>query len=572
MTLLTVTLAVVGSLGLPGPARADGTIEERPCPVPVPTGTTCGFMLVPERRDVFGSATVKVGFAVRRAGGDQPDPLVFASGGPGAAALPMLGTLAGLAPGRDVIVIEQRGGRYSEPRLDCPEIATGIVAGLKASRADEVTLAAATCRARLTADLRGYRTREIAADIVDLRHSLGYPRWNLLGISYSTRAMLLAAAMDPEGTRSVVLDSYLPEATPWYDQAVPSLRGSIAKLGVTDRFDAMVTRLNRLPATVEIRDPVTQAAVEVRLTGDDVATLIGEALRETEVVPIVPALVDGLANGDYTLLRPLVDQAGGALTSHEWGEYYAVQCQDEAPSNTFADKRLITVAADAAVCAQWRLAGSRPENATTEAPVLVLGGQYDPTTPPEAARAAIQTLPNARFAEFAGVGHGVFLASACGRETVTAFLNDPGSASPCDAGQRLHENLKPGELHLTMLGYTALSAPWVLAPLGLFLLTAAVQVLGGGLTVRRGGAYTALAGLTGLTFGGLAALSLSGMAGGPAALGIGVPPAIVWYGLLAIASAALSIVAAFRLRAPAISILPAGIGIIFVAWLYGWAL
>ncbi|WP_204043478.1 alpha/beta hydrolase [Acrocarpospora phusangensis] len=572
MTLLTVTLAVVGSLGLSGPAAADSAIEERPCPVPVPDGTTCGFLLAPERRDVFGSATVKVAYAVHRGDGELPDPVVFTSGGPGSASAPLLSTLVDLAPGRDVVVIEQRGGRYSEPRLECPEIASGIVAGLKGSRAEEVTVAAATCRARLTADLRGYRTREIAADVVDLRRSLGYAQWNLFGVSYSTRAMLLAATMDPEGTRSVVLDSFLPESTPWYDQAVPSLRASIAKLGVADRFDAMIARLNRVPAVLDVRDPVTRAKVEVHLRGDDVATMIGEALQVSDVVPIVPALVDGVAGGDYTLLEPLADQAADALTSHEWGQYYAVQCQDEAPSNTFEDRRLITVAADAAVCGQWRLSSSTPEQATTAAPVLVLGGQYDPTTPPEAARTAVQALPNARFAEFAGIGHGVFLGSLCARQTVTAFLADPQAAAPCDAAAPPHRNVRPGELHLTTLGYTALGAPWVLAPLGLFLLTAVLQLLGGTLTVRRGGGYTALAGLSGLAFGGLAALSLSGMAGGVAALAIGVPTAVVWYSGLAVASAALSIVAAFRLRAPAISIVPAAVGIVFVAWLYGWAL
>ncbi|GER98526.1 hypothetical protein Acor_05880 [Acrocarpospora corrugata] len=572
MTLLTVALAVVGSVGLPGPAHAAGTIEERPCPVPVPADTTCGFLLVPERRDVLGTSTIKVGFAVRRGLSDKNDPVVFAGGGPGVAATPMIGALAELAPGREIVVIEQRGGRLSEPRLPCPEIATGIVAGLKASRADEVSVAAATCRARLSADLKGYRTQEIAADIVELRRALGYPAWNLFGVSYSTRPMLLAAAMDPAGVRSVILDSYLPESTAWYDQAVPSLRASIAKLGVTARFDAMIAQLNRRPATMRLRDPVTQERVEVRLAGNDVATLIGEALRDTDVVPIVPALVDGIARGDYTLIQPMVDQAGNALNSYEWGQYYAVQCQDEAPSNTFADRSLITVAADATVCGQWRLPGTRPDEATTPAPVLVLGGEYDPTTPPEAARAAVQAMPNARFAEFAGIGHGVFLSSQCGRETVAAFLDDPEAKAPCDSGQRPYRNLKPGELHLTTTGYTVQGAPWLLAPLGLFLLTAAVQLLGGVLTVRRGGGYTALAGLAGLAFGGLAAVSLSAMAGGPAALGIGVPPAIVWYGLLAVASAALSVVAAFRLRAPAISILPAAVGLIFIAWLYGWAL
>ncbi|WP_214108450.1 alpha/beta hydrolase [Acrocarpospora catenulata] len=573
MTLLTVTLSVLGSLGLAAPAHAtEAAVERRDCPALVPAGTTCGFLIVPERRDVFGTSTIKVAFAVHKGDGTRADPVVYSSGGPGSASLPLIGALADLAPGRDVVVIEQRGGRYSEPRLHCPEIATGIVAGLTRPGDEGITAAADVCRARLTADLKGYRTREIAADVGDLRRALGYPQWNLFGVSYSSRSMLLAATLDPAGTRTVVLDSYLPEQAAWYDQAAPALRGAVDKLGIGDRFRAMTERLNRRPAVLETHDPVTGRRVTVTLDGNDVITLLGEAMRETALLPVVPVVVDGIADGDYSLIQPLLDEAGAALVSHELGQYYAVQCQDEAPRNTFADRSLLTVATDATVCDRWQLSAAGPDNSATEAPVLVLGGQYDPTTPPESAAEAAGTLPNARFTEFAGVSHGVFLGSDCGRRTVTAFLDDPQAPAPCDPGRAPYPIMAPGALHPTTAGYTLQAAPWLLAPLGLFLLASVLQLAGGVLTVRRGGWVTALAGLTGLAFGGLAALSLSGMSGNPLPLAFGLPPALVWYGLLAVASAALSVVAAFRLRAPAVSIVPAGLGIIFVTWLYAWVL
>lgn len=219
-------------------------VEERPCPVTVPAGTTCGYLLVPERRDVPNSRTIKVGYAVHRAGGEAPgeapgqagaqatvqapgqagaqdaDPVVYMSGGPGSASLPLTGLLTRMLPGRDVVVLEQRGGRYSEPRLSCPEIVEGIVDTLRTPgpTVDEtaaVVRRAGACQSRLESehvDLRGYRTAEIAADIVDLRAALGYRRWYLFGVSYSTRPMLRAAALDPEGSRGVVLDSLLPHA------------------------------------------------------------------------------------------------------------------------------------------------------------------------------------------------------------------------------------------------------------------------------------------------------------------------------------------------------------------------
>ncbi|WP_182882812.1 alpha/beta fold hydrolase [Microbispora sp. H10949] len=689
-------------------ASATAPVEERPCPVTVPAGTTCGYLLVPERRDVPNSRTIKVGYAVHRAGGEAPgqvtgqagaqdaDPVVYMSGGPGSASLQLTGLLTQMLPGRDVIVLEQRGGRYSEPRLSCPEIVEGIVDTLRTPgpTADEtaaVVRRAAACQSRLESehvDLRGYRTAEIAADIVDLRSALGYRRWYLFGVSYSTRPMLRAAALDPQGSRGIVLDSLLPPRARWYDESPGSLTATMAKLGLTSRFDTMVAALNAHPAAYETRDPLTRKRLTVWLNGDDVATILGEALHETDVIPVMPALVDGLAAGRTELLQPLVDQAGDGLTSHEWGLYYAVQCQDETPGNSFpgsAHPRLFTGVVDAAVCGAWGLPASRTEpdaltpdpavtavgadatiagrsatadtrgtttghttarsataegrtagrtnagtaraggNATRNAfaghaaaestattgtattgataegratgratagsaaarrrtagkttagggvPILALGGRYDPTTPPEAAREAVSAVPGARFAEFDGVGHAVFLSSECGRRTIAAFLADPASAArPCDPGVAPYAMVRPGDLLLTSSVYRMLRSPAPLAIPAAFLLVAAVQLLVGlvSLLRRRGGGLSVLAGLAGVVLGALSALSLSAITD-PVVLAIGVPPALAWFGLLAIVCTVLSVIEAFRLTAGAAKIVPALTGMAFLAWLYGWLL
>ncbi|KAB8184805.1 alpha/beta hydrolase [Microbispora catharanthi] len=601
---------------LPG-RRAAGaaegpSVEEHPCPVAVPSGTTCGYLLAPERRDVPNSRTIKVGYAVHRASqasGQAADPVVYMSGGPGSASLQLTGFLSQMFPGRDVVVLEQRGGRYSEPRLSCPEIVRGVVDTLRTpgpASAETAPLArqALACQSRLEGehvDLRGYRTAEIAADVVDLRAALGYPRWYLFGVSYSTRPMLLAAARDPQGTRGVVLDSLLPAGARWYDESSAALSATMTKLGIAARFDAMVKALNAHPATYETRDPLTRKRLTVQLNGDDVATILGEALHETDVIPIVPALVDGLASGRTELLQPLVDAAGDGLTSHEWGLYYAVQCQDETPYNSFSDSRgprLFTGVVDAAVCDAWDLPAARAdadlltphasvtpassdgapiEGASSEGaapPVLVLGGQYDPTTPPEAARQAVSAVPGARFAEFAGVGHAVFLANACSRQMIAAFLDDPAAtARACDPGAAPYPIVRPGGLLLTSSVYRLSRSPIPLGVPAAFLLVSAVQLVAGlvSLLRRRGGGLSALAGLAGVALCALSALSLSAIQDWTT-LAIGVPHALAWYGLLALVSTGLSIVEAFRLNAAAARIVPVLTGLAFLAWLYGWLL
>ncbi|MEU7911824.1 alpha/beta fold hydrolase [Microbispora bryophytorum] len=620
---------------VPGRRAAGATegppVEEHPCPVAVPSGTTCGYLLAPERRDVPNSRTIKVGYAVHRApqaSGQAADPVVYMSGGPGSASLQLTGFLSQMFPGRDVVVLEQRGGRYSEPRLSCPEIVRGVVDTLRTpgpASAETAPLVrqALACQSRLEGehvDLRGYRTAEIASDIVDLRAALGYQRWYLFGVSYSTRPMLLAAARDPLGTHGVVLDSLLPAGARWYDESSAALTATMTKLGIAARFDAMVKALNAHPAAYETRDPLTRRRLTVQLNGDDAATILGEALHETDVIPIVPALVDGLASGRTELLQPLVDAAGDGLTSHEWGLYYAVQCQDQTPYNSFPDSRsprLFTGVVDAAVCDAWDLPAARPEpdllapgasvttassdgtsiegasseeatsdgatsdGATSEEessegatpPILALGGQYDPTTPPEDARQAVSAVPGAKFAEFAGVGHAVFLSSACGRQTIAAFLDDPAAtARACDPGAAPYPIVRPGGLLLTSSAYRLSQSPIPLGVPAAFLLVSAVQLVAGLISLlRRRGGLSAIAGLAGVALCALSALSLSAIQDWTT-LAIGVPHALAWYGLLALVSTGLSIVEAFRLNAAAARIVPVLTGLAFLAWLYGWLL
>ncbi|MBB5784823.1 alpha/beta hydrolase [Nonomuraea jabiensis] len=541
------------------------------CPVAMPPRTTCGFLEVPERRDA-PERKIKVGYAVHAstAKDRRPDPVVYMSGGPGSASMQLTGFLSQMFPDRDVVTIEQRGSKYSEPVLGCPETAEALLGQLRRPPAD-VGAAAVRCRKRLQeqgVDLRGYNTKEIAADVVALREKLGYDSWNLFGVSYSTRVMTDVAAADPKGVRSVVLDSYLPESVNWYDDADRNLADTAARLNMKDAFEAMTARLNATPARVTTTDPLLGKAFEARISGDDVATIMAEALHEADFAAVAPTMVGALAKGHDELLRAMADAVGGGLVSHEFGLYHAVQCQDEVPFNTYTTKsRLFTVNGDKAVCDAWQLPKSKPVNATAKAPTYVLGGQYDPTTPTRTTRPAAESLPDARFEEFPRASHAVFLTSACARRKIVEFLEDPknDTTSPCaddDAGQ-------PGDLHVTGAPYQISKSPWLAAPFALFALVSLIQLVAGAL---RGRALAAFGGLTGVAFAGLVGQSVYALVTrNETALAVGVPGTAVLYTWIAAASAVLTAAALLRDRRwPQIAAAAVGAG--FLVWWLAWFL
>ena len=524
------------------PARAD----DGSCPVPVPAGTVCGRLTVPERRSDPHSRQISVPFAVHRATGPdrQADPLVFMGGGPGSPSMQLIGhlTAAPFAADRDVIVLEQRGSRLSTPALSCPEIDTTLLDALSRPGADTVerdalATAGRTCRDRLAAapiDPRGYTTAEIAADVVALRHTLGYPRWNLMGVSYSTRSMLAAAAADPDGTRAVVLDSFLPARTGMYDVATRDLLRTLERMtpGLSATLRRVTNRLDRRPAAVAVTDPFNHRPRTLHLTGSDLATLIMEGMHDADVATVVPPLLTALDEGHDGLLRAVGRIAVETLNSHDTGLYYLVNCQDEVPFNRFA---LTTPGsfydgADPAVCRGLNLPAGSTAGATTAAPVLVLGGALDPATPVDTARAeAARTLPHATIVEFAGVAHAVFLGSRCGRETIGGFLAAPANfAPPCDPGRSPYRTLGAHEPHVTTRAYDlADGSSWHrLVPAVLVL--ASVIALGAGL-VRRRRWLLVLAGAGGLAPLGVAAWLVRAVAASnPASLLVGVPRPVSW--------------------------------------------
>src|SRR4051812_36867849 len=169
-------------------SAATPRFESAPCPVPaepIPALQTarCGYLVVPEHRSKPEGRTIRLAVAIVPAasGAPEPDPVVFMTGGPGAAAIldtPFL-VDAGINRNRDLMIMAQRGSLFSDPDLNCPELdrfyarQVGLVYD-EPSTGHEQAAAGKACRDRLAAegiDLSRYNTTENAADFADLRHA-----------------------------------------------------------------------------------------------------------------------------------------------------------------------------------------------------------------------------------------------------------------------------------------------------------------------------------------------------------------------------------------------------------------
>jgi pimeloyl-ACP methyl ester carboxylesterase len=442
-----------------------------PCDGVVPTDprVECGVLTVPEDRAHPKRGDVRLAVAIIRSAVPDPlpDPIVYFSGGPGESARNQTERFLGLDFGgrRDVILFDQRGTGVSTPSLDCPEAVAPTWEGLAAPAPARVERALhrkalARCRARLVAtgiDLDDFDTPATVADAEDLRRALGIEQWNLFGRSYGTTVALEVLRRDPEGVRSAVLDSVFPtdvasdaaslvrsarraleqlfagcEASPACSAAYPSFRTDV---------DALVEEWNDEPFETDVADPQTGENRHLVITGDDVTAGLWSALYDDALIPLIPSLVGPLRErGDAaaSVVQQLASSGTDTLRTFAEAVTPAVDCADRqrlvgAPAEQVADRNpdLATLlalgdanrACDVVDVESVPPAFNRPVR--SDLPVLILGDDYDPVTPPADGIRAARTLPRSTTVATHGLGHTPALTNPCTLGILEAFLATP---------------------------------------------------------------------------------------------------------------------------------------------------
>lgn len=399
----------------------------------------CTTLSVPENPDDAEGRqiTLKVARLKAMTGDPAPNPLVFIAGGPGQSALESFPGVSqafnAIRRQRDILLVDQRGTGGSNP-LNCAALEENADAARDVD-ADAVREAASQCVASLDADLRHYTTLDAVRDLETLRVALGEEAFALYGISYGTRVALEYLRRHPEHVEAAILDGVTvpgealgPQIASDAQRALDLMFDRCAQSDVCaerfprlrERFAALRARLERAPASVDVRDPFTGGMRAVSLSWPRVAMVLRMYSYAPESVSLLPLLLAHAEAGDWQAL------AGNVLALERQSEsmlyigmHNSVVCSEDAPYFSAAAAQpegatpyLGTLTTDlvAAMCAAWpsrELPADFREPVTSDLPVLLLSGEADPVTPPQNGAEVARHLSNALHLVAPGQGHGV---------------------------------------------------------------------------------------------------------------------------------------------------------------------
>jgi pimeloyl-ACP methyl ester carboxylesterase len=413
----------------------------------------CGTLPVPEDRAKPGGRKLSLAIAWVPAGDNgnvAPDPVFMLAGGPGQSArdsYPQIaGAFADVLKHRNVVLVDQRGTGGSN-LLSCER-------GGEDADEDESPAAAAAFAQRCVealskkADLRFYTTTDAVADLEDVRKALGVAQLNLVGVSYGTRVAQQYAMRHPGSTRSIVLDSTVPNALGLGNIFARNLDDALAlqfaqcteapacksRVGdAREELSKLMATLRANPPTVRYRDAGSGEWREDVLTAGDIAGMVRMYAYMPVIATLLPVLIHDANQGHYENLAALSHMLRGELKdAMAMGMQMSVVCSEDADSMIARKEDADTLLGNgmteamAAMCKVWPR-GDMPADfhkpLATKVPALVLEGEFDPVTPPRYGEEVVRTLPNGRLLVLRGQGHNV-IGAGCMPKLFAQFLQD----------------------------------------------------------------------------------------------------------------------------------------------------
>jgi pimeloyl-ACP methyl ester carboxylesterase len=382
-----------------------------------------------------------------------PDPVFFFAGGPGQGAAGVAGPLGEgpltkIRQQRALVFVDQRGTGASNP-LTCSLFADDDLSGYF----EELFPVAAVraCRERLekTADLKQYTTGIAIDDIEEIRRALGYEKINLYGGSYGTTVALAYLRRYRGHVRSAILAGVAPTdlrlPLPFakggqhaidrlIDDCAADASCRAAFPNLREELRAVLDRLQKGPASVELINPFTEQPARVRLRRGPFAERLRMMLYDTGSASLVPLLIHRAYQGDFKpFVMAALPQARAVYQSLSLGMYFSVTCSESVPfiteedvkretDGTFLGDYRVRVHQDA--CRVWTRTAVPREFAKpveSDAPVLLLSGEADPASPHWLGAEVARYLSKGSQLTIPYGGHGYF--SACLSNITADFIS-----------------------------------------------------------------------------------------------------------------------------------------------------
>ncbi len=428
----------------------------------------CGWLVTPELHEKPTGKTIRLGVVILRSLAANPptDPLFMMQGGPGGSTLHdfpsflAMGKL--LQSERDIVLFDQRGTLFAEPKLSCSETQDLAIRTLDQNLSDAENLrlsneAVAACRQRLQKEgvnLAAYTSVENAGDVDALRQALGYDQINLYGVSYGTLLALDVMRLYPQGLRSVILDSVVQPNDHFVNGIVNTdvrtlnliFAGCAAQAdcnraypNLEKVFYEQVDRLNKTPVHITLTDSTNGGkTAPALLNGDTLMNVLFYTLYVTDFIPVIPQVIYDVRAGDYSFIERIYSQVVYDFSISD-GMYYSVNCADyqNEPAPAAGDFQLppemeklraLSVQNFYDSCKTWSVPLQDPQAdqpVKSDIPTLVMSGAFDPATPPANADEVMKTLGRAFRVNFPAGAHGEALGNACGERILQEFVQDP---------------------------------------------------------------------------------------------------------------------------------------------------
>jgi len=462
-----ITTAALALLLLAAPA--EGKLRWRGCPEA--EGVKCAKLRVPLDRSGATKGGVDLRVARVSFSRHRDRHLMYLSGGPGGAGViemvDVLLEVPRLMREFTVLGFDQRGTGRSG-LLRCPAIERD--ARLRSTAAGEA------CARRLGPKRAFYTTPDSVEDMEAIRKATGADKLTLFGISYGTQLALAYARAYPNRVERMILDSTVdlddrdPFGLAGFRAMAPTLRAlcpaACSGISADPAADlaALTAKLRAAPLRGEWYDGRGR-----RRRGTVRPIAMSDLMYDADYNPALraglPMAVRAALDHDDAapLLRLLSASARYAFPSAPRqfsAARYGVVCEETPlpwPPGTPLDDRFrvareralalppsafspfdaeVAYADEIDLCLRWPDPGRPPPppgGPYPAVPTLLLQGEEDLRTPPEASARVAAAIPGAQRVTVPGVGHAIIGAdpSGCGRRQLLRFLAGKGVRAQC---------------------------------------------------------------------------------------------------------------------------------------------